>query len=56
MVIGKRLNKEVTLTKKTGKFQNKVRLITMANNKKYVELLWYGKYDKIELDNKIPIR
>lgn len=27
----------------------------MANNKKYVELLWYGKYDKIELGNKMPI-
>lgn len=27
----------------------------MANNKKYVELLWHGKYDKIELGNKMPI-
>ncbi|MDL1971243.1 MAG: site-specific DNA-methyltransferase [Candidatus Desulfofervidaceae bacterium] len=27
----------------------------MVNNKKYVELLWHGKYDKIELGNKIPI-
>ncbi|WP_028843836.1 site-specific DNA-methyltransferase [Pseudothermotoga elfii] len=27
----------------------------MANNKKYVELLWYGKYEKIELGNKMPI-
>lgn len=26
----------------------------MANNKKYVELLWHGKYDKIELGNKMP--
>jgi adenine-specific DNA-methyltransferase len=27
----------------------------MANNKKYVELLWHGKYEKIELGNKMPI-
>ncbi len=27
----------------------------MVNNKKYVELLWHGKYDKIELGNKMPI-
>ena len=27
----------------------------MANNKKYVELLWHGKYDKIELGKKMPI-
>jgi len=27
----------------------------MANNKKYVELLWHGKYDKIEFGNKMPI-
>jgi len=27
----------------------------MVNNKKYVELLWHDKYDKIELGNKMPI-
>ena len=27
----------------------------MENNKKYVELLWHDKYDKIELGNKMPI-
>jgi hypothetical protein len=27
----------------------------MAENKKYVELLWAEKYDQIELGNKIPI-
>lgn len=27
----------------------------MANNEKYVELLWHGKYGKIELSNKMPI-
>lgn len=27
----------------------------MAENKKYVELLWHQKYDKIELGEKIPI-
>jgi len=29
-------------------------MIFMANNKKYVELLWHGKYDKIDLGNKMP--
>lgn len=27
----------------------------MAENKKYVELIWHQKYDKIELGEKIPI-
>ncbi len=27
----------------------------MAENKKYVELLWYQKYDKLDLGEKIPI-
>ncbi|KUK24567.1 MAG: DNA methylase N-4/N-6 domain protein [Thermotoga sp. 50_1627] len=27
----------------------------ISNNKKYVELVWYGKYDKIELGNKAPL-
>jgi len=27
----------------------------MANNKKYVELLWYGKYEKVEVGNKMPV-
>ncbi|MGC8888206.1 MAG: site-specific DNA-methyltransferase, partial [Verrucomicrobiia bacterium] len=27
----------------------------MAENKKYVELLWYQKYDKLELGEKIPV-
>ncbi|MEM3668160.1 MAG: site-specific DNA-methyltransferase [Thermoplasmatales archaeon] len=27
----------------------------MAENKKYVELIWYQKYDKMELGEKIPI-
>ncbi len=27
----------------------------IAENKKYVELLWYQKYDKVELGEKIPI-
>jgi len=27
----------------------------MANNKKYVELLWHQKYDKLDLGEKIPI-
>jgi len=27
----------------------------MQNNKKYVELLWHQKYDKMELEEKIPI-
>lgn len=27
----------------------------MANNKKYVELIWADKYDKIDLGEKIPI-
>ena len=26
----------------------------MAENDKYVELLWYQKYDKIELGEKMP--
>jgi len=27
----------------------------MSKNKKYVELLWYQKYDKVELGKKIPV-
>ncbi len=27
----------------------------MTNNKKYVELLWYGKYDNVEVGNKVPV-
>ncbi len=27
----------------------------MAENKKYVELLWHQKYDKIDLGEKLPI-
>lgn len=27
----------------------------MAENKKYVELLWHQKYDKLDLGEKIPI-
>ena len=27
----------------------------MADNKKYVELLWHGKYNEMKLGNKMPI-
>lgn len=27
----------------------------MAENKKYVELMWHQKYDKIDLGEKLPI-
>lgn len=27
----------------------------MAENKKYVELIWHQKYDKIDLGKKMPI-
>ena len=27
----------------------------MTNNKRYVELLWHRKYDKIEAGNRMPI-
>ncbi|MEA2053610.1 MAG: site-specific DNA-methyltransferase [Candidatus Thermoplasmatota archaeon] len=30
-------------------------MIRMANNKKYVELLWHQKYDKMDLREKMPV-
>jgi len=46
-------NKETALGEKI-KYQIQIMRDYMTN-KKYVELLWHGKYDEIELGNKMPI-